>query len=142
MKTLTKSLTTFLMAGSAFLLNPASISAKSPLYNRFAKTGIVIDKNESFTVTLHQLGNSQTVRLFIYKTENKRLYISLKDAEGTPLSNFLTEKSAVQFAKDYNFEQADEGSYTLEISDGRSKVTRKINIKRIHVQDVTNLSLE
>ncbi|MBS1914980.1 MAG: hypothetical protein JST87_01820 [Bacteroidetes bacterium] len=141
MKTLLKPVAALLIAGCSFVAVPNFASAKSPLFNRFAKTGVAV-KAESFSVTIHKLGNSEIIRLFIDKAETKRLYVSLKDAEGNSISNFLTEKGTGRFSKDYNFDQADEGLYTLEISDGKSKIIKKIKLERVRVKEVTNLSVE
>jgi|SRR5579871_5942894 len=142
MKTLLKPVAALLIAGCSFVAVTNSASAKSPLYNRFAKTGVTV-KDEKFSVTMHQIANSQVMRLFIDKAETKRLFVLLKDADGNSINTFVTDKSTGRFSKDYNFDQAEDGQYTLEISDGKSKVIKKIKLERVRVQEVTtNLSVE
>jgi hypothetical protein len=136
MKTLLKPVAALVIAGCSFVAIPNFASAKSPLFNRFAKTGIAV-KEEKFSVNIHQLGNSQVMRLFIDKAETKRLFVTLKDSDGNSINNFLTEKGSGRVAKDYNFDQAEDGRYTLEISDGKSKVVKTIKLERVRVQEVT-----
>jgi hypothetical protein len=138
MKTLATPIVATLLAGLSFLSTPVSAHAKSP---------IAINKNsavgeETFSISVRQVSNSETVRLVIYKNSAKRLLVKLKTADGITIDSYYTDRQLQQEGKDYNFRDADEGTYTLEVSDGKSTVTKQINLKHIEVKELSKLNIQ
>jgi hypothetical protein len=140
MKTLSKAIAAILVTGCSLMMNIGTASAKSPLFNRFAKYGIEIG-NETFSVSVQQVGSSQVMRVSIEKPEGKRLVVTLKDADGNAIYSALTDRDKSRIQTDYNFSEAEQGKYTLEVSDGKTKVKKQIILERIKVQEVTHLSV-
>jgi hypothetical protein len=140
MKTLAKPIAALLLTGSSLLVNIGTASAKSPLFNHFTK-GILIS-NETFSVSVQQVGSSQVMRVSIDKQEGKRLVVTLRDADGNSIYSTLTDKGNSRIETDYNFSDAEQGNYTLEVSDGKTKVKKQIVLERIKVQEVTHLSVK
>ncbi len=136
MKALVKPIVASLIAGLPFLASPVLASSKT-------KTSEEISSPEkSFTVSVNQITNSEVIRVLVYKPESKRLSIKLKDASGSTIHSFLTEKNANRVGEDYDFLDAEDGTYTLEVSDGKSTVSKQIKLQHAKVERVASISIK
>jgi hypothetical protein len=141
MKVLTQPLAAILLAGASFFANPVSASSNLP-------EKIIVDGNsgstgkESFSVSLSQINNSAMLRLLIYKPDEKRLSIRLRNADGEVIYDALTQKKGNTVGTDYNFMNAEEGTYTLEVSDGHSVVSKKIKLQHVKTQEFTEVTIK
>ncbi|HVM87748.1 MAG TPA: hypothetical protein VMT76_06135 [Puia sp.] len=100
------------------------------------------EEKTSFSVSLSQMTNPDIVRVTIFKPELKSLLVTLKDKDGSILYSFWTKKSQKRVAKDYDFLGADEGVYTLQVSDGKSIVSKQIRLQHIKIQEESKISIE
>lgn len=99
-------------------------------------------EEQAFRVELEQLSNSNSVRLTILKAEGKKLFVKLVDPEGMQVFNFVTPKNPQRVGRDYNFNDAAEGTYIFEVSDGFKKVKKEMKLKRTSAAVVTRLVVE
>ncbi|HLK29726.1 MAG TPA: hypothetical protein VKT28_14205 [Puia sp.] len=142
MKVLSKSIATALIAGMSFMASPAFASVKLPVNRAIMNKSIFSSGKESFSISVQQLKNSDVIRLLIYKPEPKRLTVRLRDVNGITIHSFLTEKSLSLVGKDYDFLGAEDGTYTLEVSDGKSKVSKQIRLEHIVTKEITQVSIQ
>jgi hypothetical protein len=141
MKTFVKPIVAGLLASSSFLMNPVLASDKSPV-NFHIMNGVTAYDKESFTIELRRMSNSETIRAIIAKPEGKRVSVTLKDPNGLSLYNFFTESKSNRVGKDFNFSDAEQGIYTLEVSDGKTKVIKQIKLQRTETVQETKLTVE
>jgi len=140
MKKFAKPIVATLLAGLPFLTSPVLAFTKAPASS--VSSNYVLSESGSFSISVNQLQNSETIRLIIYKMEAKRLTVKLKTADGFTIDSFNTGKENDQTGKDYNFRDADEGTYILEVSDGKSTVAKKIKLQHVMVKEDTKLSIQ
>jgi len=57
-------------------------------------------------------------------------------------NNFYATKKNNRIDEDFNFSGAEQGIYTLEVFDGKTKVSKQINLQRIRTEEVTKLTVE
>ncbi|MGN6493434.1 MAG: hypothetical protein ACTHLE_15645 [Agriterribacter sp.] len=97
---------------------------------------------KSFRVLLQPTKNAEAIRMFVEKESGKRLTIRLKTPDGYPLVHFLTDKKPESIYRKFNFIDAEEGTYTFEISDGKQTITKKIVLQRTKPEVQTKLAVE
>ncbi|MFT3702058.1 MAG: hypothetical protein QM802_06800 [Agriterribacter sp.] len=122
------------------LVGTAAAGTFKPLpkvvFNKYNNTA------ESFNLKLNQLHNTESVHVTIEKAEGKRLLVSLIGPDGSTLGQFATHKKPGIIELNYNFFGAEEGTYTLQASDGKHKISKKIKISRSRPEVVTDMVIE
>jgi hypothetical protein len=141
MKTFVKPIVAGLLASSTFLMNPVLASEKNPIDHKLVNR-VISDYRKSFTLELYQVSNSETIRAIIGKPEGKNLFVTLRDPQGFQLYKFFTAKKNNRIDKDFDFSEAEQGVYTLEVSDGETKVVKQIKLQRAKAEEVTKLMVE
>ncbi len=129
-----------LAALAAFALTfaqPAMASEKHPA--RTANTDELVDTK--FSVELKGSPNSEYVYLMVNNPSKKNLCISLLAPDGSTLDNFFTGRKKDIINTKYNFRSADDGTYTIEVSNGSEKVRKQITLERA-VQSFCRLTVE
>ena len=111
-------------------------------YRWFAAIDHSFDAENKFNISLQQQGTEDIVTVNIENTGRKNLSISLNGPDGIMLDNFFTGRKFVKMSKNYNFTGADEGLYTLVISDGANTIRRKIKFERITPKSVNQLIIQ
>ena len=107
-----------------------------PSYQKFVVAG-----ESSLKVDLKWIPDSETLGLVIENPEGKRVSVTVRDESGTVLTNFLFNKNQKKLVRYYSFSQAEEGNYSMDISDGATTVKKKINLKRVQSKETTILSI-
>jgi hypothetical protein len=123
-----------LMAGVSSFANDGR--NQLPVYKRFVMTG-----ESAMKVDLKWVAGSETLGLFIDNPEGKPISVTVRDASGSVIENLVFPKNQKKLFKYYNFAEAEEGNYSLEISDKTATISKKINLKRIESKTTTILSV-
>ena len=95
-----------------------------------------------FSIQLNTISNREVINLDIDNPGRKNLSITLKTTDGYIIDNFYTGKKLPKMNKDYNFSQADEGSYVLVVTDGKHVIKHDIKLERASVQTVNKLTVQ
>ena len=104
-------------------------------------TTYLTDEN-SFSFELNQQNDDEVIRLSIQNPGKKNLSVSLSDPNGNTLDNFYTGRKFTKMSKQYNFTGAEEGLYTIIISDGAEKIKRQVKFERIAARPVSRLIVQ
>jgi hypothetical protein len=99
-------------------------------------------KGFGIEVQISQLVNSETIRMIIDNPENKRITLTLSDITGTFISRVVSGKYEKKVVRDFDFKEAEEGIYYIDIFDGHNDVRKQIRLQRIHQNDLTKLSVQ
>jgi hypothetical protein len=142
MKSLTKPIAAFLIAGLCLFAGQVMASPTLPSSHAIKEKKGSAETNASFSISINQIYNSDRVRLLIYKPGSRRLFVKLKDNNRATIHSFLTGKKEQTIGKDYNFSGADDGVYTLQVSDGKSVISKRIMLKHIKIQEATKINIE
>ena len=139
MKTFIKTIAVGFLTSATFIAAPAIASNNLPvtLEKNFFKN----DK-PSFSVSINQVNNSEKVCLHIDKQVGQKLSVSLKNASGEVIYTFAVEKYEKDLTRNYDFVGADEGIYTLEVSDGKTKVTKQINLQGTQTVTIAKIAIQ
>jgi hypothetical protein len=124
------------------LLGGTAIAANTPTAEPISGTHSGKTKGPEIQVRLQQIANSETIRLIIDNSEGRRISVTLTDLSGDFISSTVAGKKEKEVVRDFNFEQADEGTYRLDIYDGHSELKKDIHLKRVHQKDITILNVQ
>jgi hypothetical protein len=89
-----------------------------------------------------QLVNSEIVRVTVDNPEARRITVILTDLSGTTINRIVGGKNEKEVVRDFNFEQAEDGTYQLEVYDGQNTVKKEIHLQRVPQPDITKLSIQ
>lgn len=102
----------------------------------------LISKANSFSLILQPIKNSERIRMIIEKEKGKKLNVQLVSPNGNSILSFTTDKKSESVLRKFNFSEAEEGVYTLEVSDGAETINKKIILQRARVEIKTTLAVE
>ena len=102
----------------------------------------IIAAKQSVSFELQPLAEKTSVRLFIKKPIGKLLWITFKDINGVTLERSCAGKLQDTVDRSYNFDGAEEGLYSFEISDGDKIITKTVKLERQDVKTITQLVIE
>lgn len=108
----------------------------------FAGVDHTILSDSKFNVSFDKQAADDIVILHIDNPEKKNLSVSLNGPDGIMIDNFSTGRKYVKTSKNYNFSGAEEGMYTLVISDGRNRIKHNIKFERITPKALTQLTIQ
>lgn len=140
MKHIVKTIAIAFMAGTILMAGTATAGNSKPL--PFSTYRISSTAEESFNLKVNKLKNTESVQVTIEKMGGKRLIVSLIGPDGSILGQFSTQKKPGVIEVSYNFYGAEEGTYTLQASDGKQKKSKKIVLSRSTAQVVTDMVIE
>ena len=103
-------------------------------------TRVLAENN--FSLELNQRGSDEVIRVSIQNPGRKNLSVTLNGPDGAMLDNFFTGRKFVKMSKEYNFSGAEEGLYSIVISDGINKIKRRVKLERVIAQPVNRLIVE
>ena len=95
-----------------------------------------------FSIQLNRIDNREVIKVDIDNPGKKNLSITLKTNDGYIIDNFNTGKKLLRMNKDYNFSQADEGSYMLIVTDGKHEIKHNIKLERASVLTANKLTVQ
>jgi hypothetical protein len=140
MKHIVKTIAIAFMAGTILMAGTATAGNSKPL--PFSTYRINSAAEASFNLKVNKLMNTESVQVTIEKIGGKRLVVSLIGPDGSTLGQFTTQKKPGVIEVSYNFYGAEEGTYTLQASDGKEKKSKKIVLSRSKAQVVTDMVIE
>jgi len=97
---------------------------------------------QGFSVDLIHDEKTETVRFSIHNFTGRRLRCTLKGPDGTILETVYLKNRNGETLRNYLFDSADEGTYKLEVADGREKIVKTISLSRISSVAQTRLSIQ
>ena len=134
-------------------IKPAAIIVAT-LFATFSQPAIAADNGPAhpiavkaaeelpFSIRLNPVTNREVITLDIDNPGKRNLSVTLKTVDGYIIDNFYTGKKLLKMNKDYNFSQAEEGLYTLVITDVKQVIKHNIKLERASVQTVNKLSIQ
>ena len=120
----------------------SAVMAANPFGNPKPNTTNLNLKGFGLDVQVTQLVNSETIRMVIDNPENKRITLTLSDVSGSFISRVVSGKHEKKVVRDFDFKEAEEGIYYIDIFDGHDDVRKQIHLQRIHQNDLTKLSVQ
>jgi hypothetical protein len=91
---------------------------------------------EKFRVGMYRVKDTVTMNLLIEKQKGERLAIRLLDQKGKVLMEDIVSKNADKIGRKLNFQEIEDGIYTLEVADGTEKVVKSIYLSTNEVREV------
>jgi hypothetical protein len=124
------------------LLGGTAIAATTPIGNPETPVHSGYSSPKSIQVQVKQLVNSEIVRVTVDNPEARRITVILTDLSGTTINRIVGGKNEKEVVRDFNFEQAEDGTYQLEVYDGQNTVKKEIHLQRVPQPDITKLSIQ
>ncbi len=81
-----------------------------------------------FRYALLPVPNSSTIQLIVQKPAGKNVWITFKGPDGQDIEKLCTPQKGEGVFRHYNFTEAIEGTYSLEITDGKETVTKLLTL--------------
>ena len=91
---------------------------------------------EKFKVGMYRVKNTVSMNVLMEKQKGERVAIRLMDARGKVMHEEYVPKNLSKFGRKLNFEQINDGIYTLEISNDREKIVKSIYLATNEVSEV------
>jgi flagellar hook assembly protein FlgD len=91
---------------------------------------------EKFRVGMYRIKNSLTMKLLMEKDLGGRVEIRLLDEKGRVVHDEYVGKSMRKFGRNLNFSDAQDGNYTLEISNDHEKIVKTIRLSTADLNEV------
>lgn len=148
MKYFLKPTAIILLAATVFFTNTAKAAPNTIFANTdSSKINPAKDLNDrttasTFSLIIQPLKNVDRVRMIIEKEKGKKLQVRLLSPDGYSIIAFTTDKKSESVLRKFNFIDADEGVYTIEVTDGTETITKKIKLQRTKVEIKTTLEVE
>jgi len=130
---------------AAIILLAFSSSAKAAVlpHSKFAAVSPhPFDDKNAFSVEISRVGDDEVISAVIENPGRKNLSITLSGPDGAMIDNFFTGRKLVKMNKRYNFTGADEGLYTLTISDGVRRIKKQVTLQRVTAMPVSQLIVQ
>lgn len=113
MKTIIK---TLFVAVALVATSYANVNANNP------------SKTASFEVGMYQTVNTLKLNLMVEKQVGDRLEIAIKNDKGEVLYTETIAKNDAKYHGKFDFSQLGDGQYSVEISGGKEKIVKNINL--------------
>lgn len=88
-----------------------------------------LDADKTFDVGMYRITNSMKVNVMIEKKSGKSLEISLLNEKNEVIYTEYVSKKVNKFAKKFDLEGLADGKYRFEISNGKEKITKEVNLE-------------
>ena len=108
----------------------------------YSSLAIHVPAENNFSMELIRQDNDDVICVSIQNPGRKNLAVTLNSPDGAVLDNFFTGRKFIKTSKQYNFSLAEEGVYTIVISDGVDKIKRQIKFERVPVTMVNRLTVQ
>jgi hypothetical protein len=95
----------------------------------------------SMKVDLKWRAESQILVLVVDNPATNKISVVLRSASGVALKDYLFAKREKSVQKYYSFSEAEAGDYSMEISDGISTISKKINLVRVEQKETTVMNI-
>lgn len=108
----------------ALLLISVSVSLANP-------------KPQSFKVSMYNVQNSHSLKVFVEKEKGENLRVELKDKNGAVMMTKYADKKSIKAAYCFDLAQLDQGAYQLEITNDK-----EVFVKDLHVVNTEKVEVE
>jgi hypothetical protein len=98
-------------------------------------------KTASFEVGIYQTINTLKLNLMVEKQVGNRLEIAIKNDKGEVLYTETIAKNDAKYHGKFDFSQLGDGQYSVEISGGKEKIVKNINLSTNTPEPETNRSI-
>jgi hypothetical protein len=98
-------------------------------------------KTASFEVGIYQTTNTLKLNLMVEKQVGNRLEIAIKNDKGEVLYTETIAKNDAKYHGKFDFSQLGDGQYSVEISAGKEKIVKNINLSTNTPEPETNRSI-
>ena len=95
----------------------------------------------NFKVGMYRVKNTVAMNVLLEKSKGDRVYIKLMNSKGVVMHEEVVGKSLEKYGRKFNFQDVEDGNYTLEISDENEKIVKNINLKTNEVTEIQSRSL-
>ena len=128
----------------AIILVTLSMSAKASGGPHFWYSSITspLSAESNFSIELNRAGDEEVIYAIIENPGRKNLSIVLSAPDGSTIDNFFTGRKLVKMNKRYNFTGADEGMYTITVTDGVHKIKKEVKLERITQRPVSKITIQ
>ena len=120
-----------LLTATAILL----MAIASSFFARANDGNVNPNKSKTFEVGMYQGINSLVMNVLIEKTEDQRLFVILKDAEGTVLAKDRIAKHQSVYHGKFDMTGLEDGKYTIEFIKGDERIVKEIELKSTQPQE-------
>lgn len=110
------------MALVAGVFTFSTVLANEPLETK-------LDANKTFEVGMYRITNSMKVNVMIEKITGKSLEINLLNEKNEVIYTEYVSKKSSKFAKKFDLAGLADGKYRFEISNGKEKITKEVNLE-------------
>ena len=114
MKKLARFAAALLAVGAVAIVHPSAALAQSSV------------TAPSFTATVYPVPNTSTIRLVVNKELGKRFYFSLRDKQHNVIYFDEMTKRSTQRRFDLNLSELVNGTYYIDLSDGKAPLVTKV----------------
>jgi len=91
---------------------------------------------EKFRIGMYRVKDSLTMKLLMEKEKGERVEIRLLDEKGRVVHEEYVGKSMNKFGRSLNFSDAQDGNYSLEISNDHEKIVKTIRLSTAELKEV------
>lgn len=126
MKTLAKIIAIVTLTSSSIFANPI-----------VGETSTNTNKTKNFAIGIYQGVGTLDMHLTLDKIAGKVVTVQIKDKEGKIVHNERIAKNTLTYHGKFDLQALNDGTYSIEITDGSETITRTININSAKQQEVT-----
>jgi len=101
------------------------------------ETNVNANKTTNFAIGMYQSVGTLDMHLTLDKTVGKAVTVTIKDKDGKVVHNERISKNARTYHGKFDLQALNDGTYSVEITDGTEKITRTININSAKPQEAT-----
>ncbi len=117
MKTLVKNFAIALFTTVSFFANAST------------DTNDASNAKKTFAVGVYQTINSLKMNVMVDKLVGKKITIQLKNEDGLVIHTQIIGKKETAFRGNYDLKELEDGKYSIEISDGKTKVVKNVQVE-------------
>ena len=96
---------------------------------------------ENFKIGVYRVKNTLTMNVLMEKQKGEIVKLRLLDSKGKVVHEEKFSKSLEKFGRKLNFSEVTDGRYTLEISDEKEMIVKKINLSTNEVTESSTRTL-
>lgn len=116
----------------------ATLTTSSIFANPIAgETSVNANKANNFAIGMYQSVGTLDMHLTLDKIAGKTVSVLIKDKTGKVIHTEKIAKNARSYHGKFDLQELNDGTYTIEITDGTDTITRTININSAKPQEIT-----
>jgi hypothetical protein len=91
---------------------------------------------EKFKIGMYRVKNTTSMNLLMEKEKGERVVIRLMNAKGKVLHEEYVPRHLSKYGRKLNFEEINDGVYTLEVSNDYEKIVKSIYLATNEIREV------